>query len=236
MIQLSFDRWLGSFIILLWGCAKREVSPPPDVATIAGGGHWGPADVALTGVWKSPSGKRSSSPAVEQRTSRVSSLELRDNKIRHMATPPGPMLWWVSGIDDQHIWACGDGGRILRFDGERWEEEDTGLEKPSCGVYGPELKLRSGRLAALFVGGGPKGILLFSEETAVEARIDSASLPQTLNLYKVWGDGQAVFAVGEGGTIVVSNESGIVTQESDTDSLLFTIDGQPEARCLQWVV
>ena len=46
----------GLFIILLWGCAKQEVPPPPEVATIARELTVieGPADVALTGVWKSP--------------------------------------------------------------------------------------------------------------------------------------------------------------------------------------
>ncbi len=45
-----------------------------------------------------------------------------------------PLLNWIHGRDGE-IWAVGNGGAALRFDGSAWQTVDTGVELPLWGVF-----------------------------------------------------------------------------------------------------
>lgn len=45
-----------------------------------------------------------------------------------------PLLNWVHGVDDE-VWAVGNAGVALRYDGSTWQSIDTGAEVPLWGVF-----------------------------------------------------------------------------------------------------
>lgn len=143
-------------------------------------------------------------------------------------TPPGPLLWWVWGADAEHVWACGEAGRILRRTADGWVAEDTGLDEKAVlwGLWG------SGPTDLWAVGGsvrrgGPKGVLLRSGGDGVWRAVEDPALPE-LNLYKVWGSGPSdVWLVGEGTTTVRFDGANFTRTDLGERDLLFTVHGRP---------
>ena len=155
-------------------------------------------------------------------------LHLTDDLIRREITPPGPLLWWVTGIDSDHLWAVGEGGRIIsRRDGS-WRDESPDLSDKAI-LYGAWAATEDDVWA---VGGsirrdGPKGLVLRSTGDGMWRRIESPLFPTELNLYKVWGDGpNNVFLVGEGGVVIRWDGREFSRYDTGFSDLLFTVHGQ----------
>ncbi len=152
-----------------------------------------------------------------------------DGVLHRAQVPPGPALWWVWGISDDLVWSCGAGGRILALRDGRWVEESTGLPEGAVlwGLWG------SGPRNLWAVGGsprpdGPKGIVMRSQGDGVWYRVQDGSLPDDVNLFKVWGASRdEVHIVGERGVAVLHEPSGYHRVHTGVDDQLTTVHGTP---------
>jgi len=148
--------------------------------------------------------------------------------IRREPTPPGPLLWWLFGIDTERIWAVGEHGRILKRNENGWTDESPTLDERSVlwGVWG------AGPNDLWAVGGsvrrnGPKGLVLRSDGRGDWTRIEDAAIPTDLNLYKVWGTAaDNVYIVGEGGVVIHWDGTGFSRVDTGVLDLIFTVHGQ----------
>lgn len=115
--------------------------------------------------------------------------------------PEVPLLVWVHGTGPNDIWAVGTGGGALHFDGERWTKIDTGIETDLWGVFARSA-------TDVWVVGGyvdrEQPVSLHFNGTTFEA----VAIPESENplrasaLFKVWGIGNKLFAVGQRGLIL----------------------------------
>ena len=173
----------------------------------------------------------------------------------------GGVLWWVWGSRLGQVWAAGEQGTLLSTQSSQtpstWSHETVILEDDLkdklviWGIWGTEISSTEGdSLTQVWaVGGsvrrgGPKGVLLKRNPQGEWHRIQNDFLPieatndplQGGNLYKIWGDGQELWIVGEGSLTLRANlqinENGVelvnwekTTIESEQAELLFTIAG-----------
>lgn len=112
-----------------------------------------------------------------------------------------PMLVWSYGFSPDDVWMVGEDGAALRWDGATFTPLLTGTTSALWGVWGTssdDLWMVGGDV------GGPAPTLLHKEGAIVTSlTLDAAANPrQATALFKVWGTGGAVFAVGEAGLIV----------------------------------
>lgn len=118
-------------------------------------------------------------------------------------------LWWVSGVEDAsgalHLWAVGEGGRVVRWRADACESVTTGVtfaegEPTYWGV------LARAPDDVWIVGGsarpdGPRGVLLHGDGVTWRQE----HLPESAtgaNLYKLASDGDDLYVVGSGGLIL----------------------------------
>lgn len=119
-----------------------------------------------------------------------------------MEVPDGTnLLVWAYGFGPDDIFAVGRGGSALRWDGATWSALTTGTTEDLWGVFGfaPD--------DVWAVGGDLNGdapLLLHWDGAAfTEVPLDPAQNPQgATSLFKVWGTGDTLFAVGERGLIL----------------------------------
>lgn len=118
-----------------------------------------------------------------------------------MAVPEVPLLVWVYGFSPTDVYAVGTGGGALHYDGEEWTALPTGTDEDLWGVFGfagDDLWVVGGDVRE----GEP--LLLHYDGNAFTAE----PLPATENpvgahaLFKVWGIGDKLFAVGQLGLIL----------------------------------
>ena len=105
--------------------------------------------------------------------------------------PQGNALRGVWGSDANNVWAVGDAGTILRWNGTAWAAHAAGTTAALNGVWGTDAS------NVWAVGAG--GAILKWNGTAWAAQTSGTTQP----LYGVWGtDASNVWAVGGSGTIV----------------------------------
>jgi hypothetical protein len=179
-------------------------------------GVWaaGPTDVWFAGGTRGPSGGLLA--------------RFDGQRITREPTPIGPTLWWIWGADARHIWACGQGGRILAWRDRAWVDEPTGLPTaPCCGACGARAAPTSGRSAARRCPAASRACVLRSTGDGIWRRLDDPALPVDLNLYKVWGTGpDDVHIVGEGGRALRWDGTALHAVETGTTDLIFTVHGR----------
>lgn len=113
-----------------------------------------------------------------------------------------PLLNWVYGFGADDVFAVGNGGTVLHFDGHTWTREPTPTDENLWGVWGA-------RPDALWaVGGsgraGSEATLLHRDGTGWQ-RVTPPELerPNVRALFKVWGSGEDdVYAVGQRGVVL----------------------------------
>lgn len=225
--------------LLLFGC--DDGTDPPDPVVDAGVGLVPVAETAPAwmGVWSDGATIYTAGGTPE--TGALG--RIAGGALRFETLPDGPHLWWVFGTDAEHVWACGDGGRILRRQADgTWIAEPTGLpaETVLWGMWGSssaDLWAVGGTNAS----GGPRGVVLRSTGDGVWTRVEHPALPVEdpndefagLNLYKVWGTGpDDVHLVGEGGVALRWDGQTFTRLETDTRGVLFTVHGRPEGPIL----
>ena len=191
-----------------------------------------------------------------------------DGKIKLLSESEGGLLWWIWGDEESGtLWAGGENGQILRgstdLDSTEWVGEDILIRDDLkekliiWGIWGRETdrKLEIWAVGGSVRRGGPKGILLKRNPEGVWERIIHSALPiedetdplQGRNLYKVWGNDQQIWLVGEGNITLTSHlikdEQGqnwstwqVIEPQNQQAELLFTVAGSKETQANPWVV
>lgn len=137
---------------------------------------------------------------------------------------PAPTLWWVHGFAHDDVWAVGDLGTILHFDGVAWTVVDGGgFDYTLWGVWGasPNELWAVGGSAA----GGQPGVL---RRWSGGTWSDVTGLDLTdLRLFKVWGTAaDDVFVVGDEGTALHWDGVAWTWMVSGTTQRLLTVRGR----------
>ena len=155
---------------------------------------------------------------------------VRGRPITLESTPPGRPLWWVFGAGADHVWAVGEGGRIVRREAAgAWRTEEASLDERAqlwggFAVSSQDVWAVGGSVRR----GGPKGLVLRSVGDGRWTRVDDAALPTDSNLYKVWaGSAEDVHIVGESGIALHFDGTTWRRANTPTRDLLFTVHGQP---------
>ncbi len=221
---------LGTGLYL--GCDAQEDADeiPPEVATLAASLNRleTGSDQAWLSVWEAKDGSTYFAGGNRNDTGgRIARLV--DGTITLEDIPPGPLLWWIHGLDNGEIWAAGEEGRILRKRDGVWEGTASGLSEKAVlwGIWGTE----SGAMWA--VGGsvrrgGPLGVILRSDDHETWRVVNDPEIPDDMNLYKVWGPSDDIlYVVGEAGTILHYDRGVFSRHDVPMRDLLFTVHGQP---------
>ncbi len=119
-----------------------------------------------------------------------------------MTTPEVPLLVWVFGFGPDDVWAVGVGGGVLHYDGTAWTRLDAGTTEDLWGVWGSapnDIWIVGGN-----TGVGEPVILHYDGSTFTPFDVPANDRNAT-SLFKVWGIGGKVFAVGEQGLIIEWN-------------------------------
>jgi hypothetical protein len=117
---------------------------------------------------------------------------------------------WGSAASD--VWAAGDQGTLLHWDGQAWALVDAGTSVRLSAVWGL-------RADDVYIAGA-SGTILHWNGKAWSVLQEGPSY----TLYGVAGDGEAVYAVGSAGTIVRREANGeFVLEATPTDVTLFGI-------------
>ena len=116
-----------------------------------------------------------------------------------MEIPSVPLLVWVFGFGPRDVFAVGENGGAIHYDGTSWRLLDTGSTADLWGVWGPSRE-------ELWVVGSDSQL---AEPVILRfdgSRFSPVTIPDNdrgaTALFKVWGIGSKVFAVGENGLIL----------------------------------
>lgn len=119
-----------------------------------------------------------------------------------MDVPEVPLLVWSYGFGPDDVYAVGLEGVALHYDGTEWTELNTGTTQDLWGVWGTATD------DVWVVGGSVDGTgevtILHWDGTAFSPSVVAESeVPSGIEaLFKVWGIGSKVFAVGQSGLIL----------------------------------
>jgi hypothetical protein len=157
-------------------------------------------------------------------------LELRDGQWARWAVPTEATLWWVWGTSAENVYAGGESGTLLHFDGARWLNVDAGLdpEETVWGIWGAnasDIWLVGGRARSNGPGFAVRG------NAERWARVETGlTLP---NLFKVWGRSPSdLFLVGDQATLLHCDGALFLAESLDLSEFggplnepLFTVAG-----------
>jgi hypothetical protein len=154
-----------------------------------------------------------------------------DAWVRIPVLPDGD-LWWVTNVPADGVWACGSGGRVVRYDaatGAIDARPVPGVTSVLYGIWGsgPDDVWTVGGGDAS--GGGPEAELHHWDgvqwtEVAVPEAVRSKVL------YKVWGRAaDDVWVCGSGGTLLRFDGQNWSQVATGTVTSLLTVHGTPDA-------
>jgi len=116
-----------------------------------------------------------------------------------MSVPNVPILVWVFGFAADNVYAVGVGGGVVHYDGLDWRKLDAGTNQDLWGVWG-------GTPNDLWIVGGTVGegdpLILHYDGSTFTKIPAPANDRSASSIFKVWGIGSRVFAVGERGLIL----------------------------------
>ena len=150
-----------------------------------------------------------------------------------MTVPVGKkLLIWVFGFGPSDVYAVGLGGAVLHYDGNaslEWTAQDSGVDVNLWGIWG------SSPSDMWMVGGDAFGgdplILHYDgvqNGTFTPTPVPTIDRTNAHALFKVWGIGSKVFAVGQQG-LILEHASGTWSQmESGTTDDLISLWGTSE--------
>ncbi len=165
-----------------------------------------------------------------------------------MTVPPGAgLLVWAYGFSPSDVTAVGLGGTVLHYDGAAWTALDSGTTEDLWGVWG------TGPTDLWMVGGPVDGtgdpvILHYDGAAFTPFPLDPAQNSRGASaLFKVWGIGGTVFAVGQDGLVITWDGSGWVEvgagPQADRDFIslwgtspdhIVAVGGRANARIATW--
>lgn len=118
-----------------------------------------------------------------------------------MELPATPLIVWSYGFGPDDVYAVGLDGSALHYDGATWTPLTTGVTADLWGVWGRAAD------DIWMVGGdvfdGDPVLLHYDGQTFTQVALDPAENPIGVNaLFKVWGIGDKLFAVGQSGLLI----------------------------------
>lgn len=115
------------------------------------------------------------------------------------AIPDVPNLVWIYGFEDGRLIAVGVGGGVIIHDGVTWSALDSGTSADLWGVWGRSPN-------DVWIVGGTIGsgepVLLHYDGSGFTSWPIPENDRQSGALFKVWGIGSSLFAVGQRGLII----------------------------------
>ncbi|MBI2868234.1 MAG: hypothetical protein HYX96_00205 [Chloroflexi bacterium] len=133
----------------------------------------------------------------------------------------GANLNGVWGSSARDVFAVGDGGTILRYDGTSWSAMTSGTSSPLTGIWG------SGRNSIFAVGGS--GTILRYDGSSWQGMASGTDA----YLRDVWGtSARDVFAVGSGGTILHYDGTSWTSMAGGTGGDIGTVWGSSPSNVL----
>lgn len=185
--------------------SHRALAPLLSLLVACGGaaGSWSeafddPGAGSLSGVW----GSADDDVWVVGGTDAGASLRhLVDGTWTTVDPPDVALLVWVHGFGRDDVWAVGRAGGMVHYDGSGWSVIDTPTDEDLWGVFGTapdDLWIVGGAIDR----GDP--VLLHFDGSAFETVEVTGDLNprQARALFKVWGTGDTLFAVGQRGLIL----------------------------------
>ncbi len=128
--------------------------------------------------------------------------------------PQGDNLLGVWGSGPKNVWAAGDAGRIVHFDGNKWDLVHTGIADYLAGVWGSSRK-------DVWITGYNGRVLRFDGKKWWDHPTGVSN-----DFNGIWGSGpKDVFTVGDRGVIFHWDGSCFKRQESGTENLFFGVWG-----------
>ena len=115
---------------------------------------------------------------------------------------PVPLLNWVHGTSAADVFAGGNDGTILHFDGEDWTAQETPVSTPVWGIWAvaPDDVWAVG--GDNLLGDAPY-VLHYDGEQWSLAPIPELERPGVRAFFKVWGSGpDDIYAVGQNGAVL----------------------------------
>ncbi|HEU4395799.1 MAG TPA: hypothetical protein VFS92_09555 [Planctomycetota bacterium] len=135
-------------------------------------------------------------------------------------------LWWVTFVPGDGAWACGTGGRVVRYDPATGllADRSTGVDTVLYGIWGASAD------EIWAVGGDPTSegptpaLLRWDGDSWSPSPVPEAAAGRIL--YKVWGSAaNDVWAVGQGGLLLHWDGAEWTQVPSGTSSILLTVNG-----------
>jgi hypothetical protein len=156
-------------------------------------------------------------------------LRYQEARWVRLATPTEATLWWIWGTSARDVYAGGEWGTLLHFDGTSWRRIDAGLDATQTiwGIWGAsdsDIWIVGGNLRS----NGPGFVLRGDGQ-----RFEPVELGEVVpNLFKIWGRNRdEVYAVGDRGVTIQLTGGEPETQYLHPDGVtgpvqtLFTIAG-----------
>ncbi|MBI2895577.1 MAG: hypothetical protein HYY06_18620 [Deltaproteobacteria bacterium] len=146
-----------------------------------------------------------------------------DGEAWHRTQIDAPTLWWVFGFTSEDVWAVGEQGTIVHFDGAAWTIVESEAEYTLWGVWGADP-------ADLWAVGGDAvrssaGVIRHWDGTSWEPASGVDLGGETF--FKVWGTAaDDVYVVGAHGTIWRFDGSDWSAMDSPASDRLVTVVGR----------
>lgn len=151
-------------------------------------------------------------------------LERDGRRWWQWSLPTDEALWWVWGRSETDVFAGGEGGTLLHFDGAGWARLDAGLDPRETiwGIWGDgEVTWAVGGRASTH---GPGFVLRSDGERWHRVNVGAAP-----NLYKIWGNGEELFVVGDDSSLYRLSDERLEEEAlgplGDNSEPLFTLSG-----------
>lgn len=152
------------------------------------------------------------------------------------------VLWWIDGRTDEGVttvYAVGEGGRVLRYDGANCTNVDTGLTFAEGPVTWWGVLVR-GANDVWAVGGsaqptGPRGVVAHFDGAAWRRITDVPGRARDENLYKIARiNDDEMLIVGAGGVVLRASAAGLREVPATvraSDNRLFTASCRDDGTC-----
>jgi hypothetical protein len=118
-----------------------------------------------------------------------------------MDAPDVGLLVWVFGFGPDDVYSVGVGGGFVHYDGTSWAAMDSGTTEDLWGIWGSandDIWIVGGD-----IGSGDPIIMHYDGAALTQTPLDESQNSRSAeSIFKVWGIGDLVFAVGQRGLIV----------------------------------
>ncbi|QTA77907.1 CalX-like domain-containing protein [Desulfonema limicola] len=212
-VSLS-EAWSEDVIVKLSSGDPSELAVPPAVTVPAG---IRAADFELTVMEDAlPDGDQKVivTASAPDWASGMTAVTVRDADAREIIIYTRRYFQHIWGSSENNVFAVGDNGLILHYDGTAWTETDSGTGNDLYAVWGSSEN-------DVFAAGG-NGIILHYDGTAWT----ETDIGRDNDLNAVWGSsGNDVFAAGENGIILHYDGTAWTETDSGTDKDLYAVWG-----------